>query len=517
VSRNAPLVRPPLRAWQSKVELRSDSAYELRFDNRMQMRSLLGWALRQLRSQAMQIRTPNGAHRFDLYRHDHGGYTMLNQGTGYAVPVSSDEDTVRAVTDLLRVMRDDSGSLVVSYGHTPAITADKPQFYLTRDQIERMLALPAAQRRPMTAQTVQAIDDLIASGEIAVAPGVWAAAQHMPVLSSEMRAERMLDVFELLMHSLQQPRHGPIVAPHAMGHLRAAQREATLQGRSRQAQTLFEQFTRDWLARLPDLEGARARHARLVTLVEDLAVARHPDAQRVRAMGVIAQERILAEAAARLARAPQSAAAAGATRDDLARLLAGDAAQPDAADRLVANIEATAAELRVTPGADPGMREHAESLATLAHEMLRQSQADRARRAGDAQLMLSPRDEPARNNEQPPQPLVGTRLIQHGRLTADAVIRVTQARRDLAAEVGQQPQDISLDIAALKVGQDYWRARIGREADAFERASSDQSQLVDAMAPLREQAMARKAELKTTENIERAVSRHAPGSSAEPQ
>jgi hypothetical protein len=102
-------------------------------------------------------------------------------------------------------------------------------------------------------------------------------------------------------------------------------------------------------------------------------------------------------------------------------------------------------------------------------------------------------DEPAPNNEQPLQPLVGTRLIERGRLTAEVVIRITQARRELATEVGQQPQDIILDIAVLKVGQDYWTARIGHEADAFERARGYQSQFEQAMAPLRQQATARKA------------------------
>ncbi len=491
VSRNEPLVRPPLREWQGKVEFSFDSAYELRFGNRMQLQSLLREALSQQRNQAMQIRTPDGARRFDLYRHDAGGYTMLDQSTGSAVPVSSDDDVVREVTDSLRVIRDERGSLVVSYGSAPAITAEQPQFYLTREQIEDMLALPAAQRLAMTAQTVQAIDDLISRGEITVAPGVWDAAQHMPVVSSEMRAERALEVFDLLMFSLQQPSHDPLVATHAMGHLRAAQREATLQEQSRQARTLFEQLTRDGLARLPDLDGARERQAQLVALADALESARHPDAQRVRAMAVIALQRIEAEEAARSPRQPQRNDAAEATRNELARLLAGDAAQLNAADRLVAEIEATAAALSADPGADAVARRRAADLATVAHEMLRQSRADRSRQAGDAQMMLSPRDEPTPNHELPMQPLAGTHLIQRGRLTADAVIRITQARRELAAEVGQRPQDISLDIAALKVGQDYWTARIGREADAFERARGYQLQLEQAMAPLRQQATAR--------------------------
>ena len=103
------------------------------------------------------------------------------------------------------------------------------------------------------------------------------------------------------------------------------------------------------------------------------------------------------------------------------------------------------------------------------------------------------------------QPLIGTRLIEGNRLTSTAVIRISQARRELAAEVGQQPQDISLDIAALKVGQDYWKAQIGREAVAVERERSCRLQLEQAMAPLRQQA------------ADRAASRHAPDASLESQ
>ena len=306
VSRNAPIVRPPQVARGETAAIAFDSAYELPYASRKEMQQLLRMALNQLRDEAMQLRTPDGERRFDLYRHDGGGYTMIDQGSGDAVPVAGDNDVVRAVTDLLGIMRDDSGALVVSYGNTPAILADEPQFYLTREQIERMLALPADRRPPMTAQTVRAVDDLITRGEIGVAPGVWNAAQHMPVVSPQAQAERALDDFQLLAYSLlgQQPSANPLIAAYVLENLPAVRREAMLQALSQQARTIFAQFDRHDLARLPDLEVARRRLAPLVTLADELTAARHPDTQRVRAMAVIARERIRAEEAARLSSEP---------------------------------------------------------------------------------------------------------------------------------------------------------------------------------------------------------------------
>jgi tellurite methyltransferase len=506
VSSQTPLVKPPRLTGQIDVEkMTLDSAYELRFDSRKEMHLVLGKALSHLRNEAMQIRTPDGRHRFDLYRHDGGGYAMLDDSTGNALPVSSDEDVISALTTSLRIMRDDSGSLVVSYGSTPAILAAQPLFYMTRQQIEQMLVEPQAPREPMTAHTVEAITGLIARGEIVAAPGIWDAARHMPVPSRQQQAARTQAEFEEVAYAFmsRQTAPDPLLAAQAVAHLQATQREADVEEKMQQVRQLFEQVGREALARLPDLDWARERHTRIVALASELTAARRPEAQRVRAMAAVVQQRIEAEQAARLPHGPQSSAAVAAGLAnpapprsiliELRRLLQGDSAQLDAADRVVAELQAAAAALRAEPVAGADIVLRAEALATVAHEMLRQSRADRARQAGDAPLMLTPRNEPAANNHQVLQPLVGTRLVEGGQLTADAVARLAQARRTLAAEVGRQPQDISLDIAALKVGQDYWTARIGREADAFERARGYQSQLEQAMAPLRQEASARKA------------------------
>jgi tellurite methyltransferase len=511
-SGDAPIIRPPQLPRARAASINSDSAYEMSYSSAEEMNALLGAALKMLPGEDMQIRTPDGTHRFEVYRHVGRGTTVIDLRTGNALPLtrhksgtryvldsllgSSDRrPVIRAVAKSLGIGPHDRGALVVSYGKTPALTADQPQFYLTRDQIEHMLEQPADRMPPLTEQTVQAISNLVARGEIEVAPGVWNPAQHLPTKPRQMPVERDALGFGALAYlRLGHLSQEPLTAAYAVGQLRAARREAALQELSQQAGTIFELLTRDELARLPDLKTARDRHALLVTLAKELEAAQHPDALRVRAMAVVVRQRIVAEAAQRLPNEPQGNAAEDkATLAELARLLEGETAQQDAADRLVANLEAAAAVLRADPGADTNARMRADWLATVAHEMLRQSRADRARQAGDAQLMLTPRNGSAQNNNQVLQPLVGTRLVEGGQLTADAVVRLAQARRTLAAEVGQRPQDIPLDIAALKVGQDYWTARIGREADAFERARGYQSQLEQAMAPLRQQATARKA------------------------
>jgi hypothetical protein len=393
VSRNAPMVRPQQVAPGEVASITFDSAYELPYGSRKEMLQTMLMALNQLPDEAMQIRTPDGKHRFDLYRHENGGYTVIDLSTGDAVPVSSHYGVIRFVARSLRVMRGDSGALVVSYGSTPAILAAQPQFYMTRQQIEEMLAQPQARRPQMTAQTVQAITDLIQRGEITAAPGVWDAAQHMPVLSRQQQAERAQVAFEQLAYSfmLQQVGDDPPLAAQGTANPQATQRDSDVQERVRQARQLFRQFNRTALARLLDLDWARERQARIVAVADELSAARHPEAQHVRAMAAVALQRIQeAEQAMRLSSAPQThaaVAAAGLTNRasprsiliELARLLQGSPEQRDAADLVVAQLQAAAAALHSEPLSSDDSRWRADALAAVAREMQRQSQADRER------------------------------------------------------------------------------------------------------------------------------------------
>jgi hypothetical protein len=315
---NAPIVRPPPLPRVQAASITPDSAYELNYRSGKEMRALLGAALKTLPSQNIQIRTADGAHRFDVYRHIGRGTTVIDQSTGNAMPLtkhksgiryvldsllgsSDDGAVVRAVAKSLDIGPRDRGVLVVSSGNTPAVTADQPHFYLTRAQIEHMLTQPADRKPPMTEQTVQAIDNLITRGEVEVAPGVWKPELHLPKKPMQWPVERAAVDFDALANSLLEPSgHDPLMAAYTAWHLFAARREARLEEQSQRATSVFQQLTRDALARLPDLGAARQRHAHLVTLAEVLEVAQHDDAQRVRAMAVVVHERIRAEAAARL-------------------------------------------------------------------------------------------------------------------------------------------------------------------------------------------------------------------------
>jgi uncharacterized protein YjbI with pentapeptide repeats/Fic family protein len=412
---DAPVVRPPRLPLGQAASITPDSAYELNYRSDKEMKALLGAALKTLPSQNIQIRTPDGTRRFDVYRHVGRGTTVIDQSTGNAMPLtrhksliryvldtllgsSDDGAVVRAVAKSLDIGPRDRGVLVVSSGNARAVTDDQPHFYLTRDEIEHMLTQPADDMPPMTEQTVRAINNLVARGEIKVAPGVWNPEQHLPAKPRQMPVERAEVDFDALARSLLgSSAQDPLLAAYAAGHVLAARREAALHEQSQLATTLFLQLARDALVRLPDLDAARERHAHLVALAEALKVAKHADAKRVRAMATVVRERIQAEEATRLSNAPQGhATTADSTLAELARLLEGnEAAQLDAADRLVEKLIVDAAALREDPGADDAARTRADALATLAYERLRQSQADRARRAGDAQLMLSPRDEPS--------------------------------------------------------------------------------------------------------------------------
>jgi hypothetical protein len=79
--------------------------------------------------------------------------------------------------------------------------------------------------------------------------------------------------------------------------------------------------------------------------------------------------------------------------------------------------------------------------------------------------------------------LADTGLVA-GEASADALL--DKARNALAAEVGQEPDRIALEAAALKVATDHWTRQAGDDSDALRRAQQLQDRLTTEMAPLRE-------------------------------
>ncbi len=103
--------------------------YELRYQGAPNLRTQLKDAMRNFGELPMQIRTVDGSRRLDIYRHggERTGTTIIDHRNGSALAQPS--GSIPAILDALDIKGGNHGGLVISYGSTDAVMADRPNIY----------------------------------------------------------------------------------------------------------------------------------------------------------------------------------------------------------------------------------------------------------------------------------------------------------------------------------------------------------------------------------------------------
>jgi hypothetical protein len=124
--RRAQVVGPP-RLPDLPSQVSADRFYELRYGNADEARAQLDGAMTNHPNLPMQIRTPDGSRRLDIYRHgsEQNGSMIIDQRDGSALPLP--DGLVAAIVNRLGI--DGGGALVVSYGSEPHVMAERPRIY----------------------------------------------------------------------------------------------------------------------------------------------------------------------------------------------------------------------------------------------------------------------------------------------------------------------------------------------------------------------------------------------------
>ena len=113
-------------AWET---IDTSKFYELRFTGVPDLRTKLKTALRYSYDEPMQIRKPDGSRRLDIYRHgnERGGTTIIDHRDGSALPQPA--GSVAAILNALGIKANSYGGLVISYGSSEIVMAERPALY----------------------------------------------------------------------------------------------------------------------------------------------------------------------------------------------------------------------------------------------------------------------------------------------------------------------------------------------------------------------------------------------------
>lgn len=120
---------PPASFPEDVWRVDQDRLYEVRYDGFDEFNKKLMTALHQTDQKLpMQIRSPDGSKRLDIYRHgaEQEASTIIDQ-RNKAVP--QPDGLAAAVADALGIKGSEYGALVVSYGSSDAVMADNPRMY----------------------------------------------------------------------------------------------------------------------------------------------------------------------------------------------------------------------------------------------------------------------------------------------------------------------------------------------------------------------------------------------------
>ncbi len=134
--------------------------YEVRYDSLDHFKAKLGRALTVHALLPMQIRSADGSRRLDIYRHggEQFGTVIIDQRDGSAV--AQPKGLEAAIVEALGIEPANFGAMVVSYGSSAAVMANKPRLYTSAaEAVQQGIGLPESRSPVSTAPLRRQIED----------------------------------------------------------------------------------------------------------------------------------------------------------------------------------------------------------------------------------------------------------------------------------------------------------------------------------------------------------------------